>query len=210
VFIVVFHRFVSQVKERPMGVGNLGIRVRDARKARDLSQEALAREAGVSLNLVNKLERGVVTDPHYSTISGLARALEMTVEELLEEPAPAGKAEAPDQGPAEEEGERLSLAAIRALRAYFWDLRLRWLERDHKPTPEQIRDALDLLRHLQEKGTFEGARTASERFEVQFLLKAAWQLQPIAEELAGLVGSEEGGEDLRQMVDDVYAGVPVR
>ena len=42
-----------------MDRGNLGERVRAVRKARDLSQEALAREAGVSLNLVNKLERGV-------------------------------------------------------------------------------------------------------------------------------------------------------
>ncbi len=66
-----------------MGQGNLGQRVRDARKARDLSQEALAREAGVSLNLVNKLERGVVTDPHYSTLSGLAHALELSVEDLV-------------------------------------------------------------------------------------------------------------------------------
>jgi transcriptional regulator with XRE-family HTH domain len=80
-----------------MGVGNLGTRVRDARKARQLSQEALAREANLSLNLVNKLERGVVTDPHYSTLSGLARALGMTVEQLVEEPVLARKAEAPPE-----------------------------------------------------------------------------------------------------------------
>ncbi len=73
---------------------NLGRRIREARKARDLSQEALAREAGVSLNLVNKLERGIVTDPHYSTLSSLARALELSVENLVRggEPAPLGDA----------------------------------------------------------------------------------------------------------------------
>jgi transcriptional regulator with XRE-family HTH domain len=83
-----------------MDRGNLGERVRAVRKARDLSQEALARDAGVSLNLVNKLERGVVTDPHYSTLSGIAGALGMTVEQLVEEPVLAGKAKAPrETGP---------------------------------------------------------------------------------------------------------------
>lgn len=82
---------------------DLGTRVRDVRKSRKLSQEALAREAGVSLNQVNKLERGVITDPHYSTLSGIARALDMTVEQLVEEPALAGKAEAPEVGPSNAE-----------------------------------------------------------------------------------------------------------
>ncbi len=97
---------------------NLGRRIREARKARDLSQEALAREAGVSLNLVNKLERGIVTDPHYSTLSGLARALELSVENLVRggEPVPLGEAP-PSPGPAE-----------RAALSEEWRLRmLRWI-----------------------------------------------------------------------------------
>jgi len=98
-----------------MGVGNLGIRVRDARKAKQLSQEALAREAELSLNLVNKLERGVVTDPHYSTLSGLARALGMTVEQLVEEPVLAGKDEAPPpSGPSRVSKDRLEDQAGKA------------------------------------------------------------------------------------------------
>jgi len=64
------------------------------RTDRDLSQEALAREAGVSLNLVNKLERGVVTDPHYSTLSGIARAVGVPVDELMREPVPLAEAPA--------------------------------------------------------------------------------------------------------------------
>jgi transcriptional regulator with XRE-family HTH domain len=80
-----------------MDRGSLGERVRSVRKTRDISQEALAREAGVSLNLVNKLERGVVTDPHYSTLSGIARALGVSVQSLVQEPAFAGKTEAPQE-----------------------------------------------------------------------------------------------------------------
>jgi len=80
-----------------MALENLGERIRTLRKVRNLSQEALARRADVSLNLVGKLELGMVTNPHYSTLAGLARALGVTVEELVEEPVLAGKAEAPPE-----------------------------------------------------------------------------------------------------------------
>jgi len=91
-----------------MDRGNLGKRVRALRTDRDLSQEALAREAGVSLNLVNKLERGVVTDPHYSTLSGIARALGVPVEELMREPVPLDDA---PRGAGRIEEERLESAS---------------------------------------------------------------------------------------------------
>lgn len=68
----------------------LGPRMRERRTALGLSQEAVAREAGVSLNLVSKLERGVVTDPHYSTLVGLAGALGVAVDELVREPGRVG------------------------------------------------------------------------------------------------------------------------
>lgn len=80
-------------------------RVRARRRALDLSQEALARRADVSMSLVNQLERGLVTDPHYSTLVGLAEALDMSISELIgEEQVEAGK----DQAllPSEEEDTR--------------------------------------------------------------------------------------------------------
>jgi transcriptional regulator with XRE-family HTH domain len=184
---------------------SLGRKLRLLRVERQMSLRQAAAKAGVVKETISDIERGL-THPQDVTLAKLARAYGVPVEELLlEEPVPLD--EAPDQGHAEEEGERLSLAIIRGLRAYFWDLRLRWLEPGHKPTREQIRDALDLLRHLQEKGTFEGARTAAERSEAQLLFNAARQLRPIAEELVGL---GEGGEDLRQMVDDVFAEIEAR
>ena len=67
-------------------------RVRARRRALELSQEALARRADVSMSLVNQIERGLVTDPHYSTLVGLADALGMSVSELIgEEQVEAGK-----------------------------------------------------------------------------------------------------------------------
>jgi transcriptional regulator with XRE-family HTH domain len=72
---------------------DLGNRIRTARKNHSISQEELARRAGVSLNLINKIERGVITDPHFSTLAGLANALNMQISELVGEPAvPLGDA----------------------------------------------------------------------------------------------------------------------
>jgi transcriptional regulator with XRE-family HTH domain len=66
---------------------SIGERVRTGRKALRLSQEEVARRAGVSLNQVNRLERGEIVDPHFSTLAGLAAALDMQISELVEEPA---------------------------------------------------------------------------------------------------------------------------
>jgi transcriptional regulator with XRE-family HTH domain len=80
---------------------NIGSRVRAKRRALNLSQEALARRAGVTLNAVGALERGVSSDPHYSTLAGLAAALDTSISDLLgEEPElanPKAKASSPSE-----------------------------------------------------------------------------------------------------------------
>ena len=70
---------------------SIGDKVRATRKAAGISQEEVARRAGVSLNVINRLERGVILDPHYSTLRGIAHALGMPVEQLVAE----GEARAP-------------------------------------------------------------------------------------------------------------------
>jgi transcriptional regulator with XRE-family HTH domain len=90
--------------------------MRELRTARGLSQEALAREARVSLNLVNKLERGVVRDPHYSTVENLAHALHTTVAELVGEPVPKALAR-PRSGSAAEPRLTIPLEALNELEA---------------------------------------------------------------------------------------------
>src|SRR5215207_781297 len=76
----------------------IGERIRALRTERGLSQEEVARRTGVSLGSYGDIERGVTTDPHYSTLRGIARALGVPIEKLLqEEPALAGKAEAPQE-----------------------------------------------------------------------------------------------------------------
>ncbi len=102
---------------------DLGMRVREARTARKLSQEALARRANLSLNIVNKLERGVVTDPHYSTVSSLADALGLTVEQLVEKQEPgevlAGKVPAPPEPGPKAERRRDDLESWKAYLTLF-------------------------------------------------------------------------------------------
>src|SRR4051812_23282455 len=73
---------------------DFGSRIRDRRKAAGLSQEALARRADMSLNGFADIERGLITDPHYSTLNKIARALGTTPEGLIAEPVDRGKARA--------------------------------------------------------------------------------------------------------------------
>lgn len=57
-------------------------RLRDARRARDLTQESLAALAGLSPQAIGLLERGVRRFPHPTTIDKLDKALRLTPEEL--------------------------------------------------------------------------------------------------------------------------------
>ncbi len=57
-----------------------------------MSQEALARQAGMSLRALNSLERGEAVNPHYATLAGIADAFGMSISELLEEPVPLAEA----------------------------------------------------------------------------------------------------------------------
>jgi transcriptional regulator with XRE-family HTH domain len=66
---------------------DIGERIRSLRTARGLSQEEVARRTGIGLKSYGDLERGRTKDPHYSTLRGVARALGVRVEELIEEPA---------------------------------------------------------------------------------------------------------------------------
>jgi transcriptional regulator with XRE-family HTH domain len=82
---------------------DVGARIRAARKAAGLTQEAVAYRAGVTAKAYGDLERGTVKDPHYSTLLGIAEAVGVPVEELVRE---EGKVPAPTSASPAEEGER--------------------------------------------------------------------------------------------------------
>jgi len=83
------------------------------RKAAGVSQEAVARQTGITLKAFGELERGEVQDPHYSTLRDIANALDTSVAELVgEKELAAPLADAPVG--AEELGEVLDRIAARS------------------------------------------------------------------------------------------------
>ncbi len=93
---------------------DLGARIRAARRTRGLTQEELARRAGVSLNGVRALEQGGRTDPHFSTLSHLAGALDTSISELVGESPEhqRPKAQAPSPPEISEEERRVGVEPV--------------------------------------------------------------------------------------------------
>jgi transcriptional regulator with XRE-family HTH domain len=82
--------------------GSLAEKLRVLRAQRGLSLTEAAEKAGVQRQTIAFLERGE-RHPHMPTLSKIAHGYGVPVEELLEEPVLAGKANAPEAGQAEEE-----------------------------------------------------------------------------------------------------------
>jgi transcriptional regulator with XRE-family HTH domain len=61
----------------------LGQKMRAIRKAVGLSQEEVARRSHMTLTAVSRLERGVATDPHLSTLRAVSGALGVPMTMLL-------------------------------------------------------------------------------------------------------------------------------
>jgi transcriptional regulator with XRE-family HTH domain len=61
----------------------IGNNVRKFRKKKGLSQEKLARLADISLNALTKIESGFAKKPTIQTVVKLAKALEISLDELV-------------------------------------------------------------------------------------------------------------------------------
>jgi transcriptional regulator with XRE-family HTH domain len=94
---------------------SLGHRLRVMRAERGLSLREAARRAGVVKETISDIERGH-THPYDVTLAKLAKVYDVPLEELLEEPALAGKAEAPEETgqPAKESEEEQRIPSIAA------------------------------------------------------------------------------------------------
>ncbi len=66
-----------------MSSKGLGARLKRLRKARGLKQADLAKRAGLHRVYVTQLETGVKTNPRLDTLQRLAKALRVSVPELL-------------------------------------------------------------------------------------------------------------------------------
>jgi transcriptional regulator with XRE-family HTH domain len=66
-------------------VAKVSDRVRRLRKEHGLTQEEVARRAGLTLNSYGDIERGHVRDPHLSSLEAIARALGVPIQALVNE-----------------------------------------------------------------------------------------------------------------------------
>ena len=62
----------------------IGKNIRTLRQKRKLSQEKLARLTDISLNTLTKIESGFTKRPSIQTIHKIAKALRVTIDELVE------------------------------------------------------------------------------------------------------------------------------
>lgn len=74
-----------EIRDRGEMAREIGERVREARKALEWSQEKLARETSLSRETIRRIEDGV-TLPAVNTVEGLARALGVGPNDLLDWP----------------------------------------------------------------------------------------------------------------------------
>jgi transcriptional regulator with XRE-family HTH domain len=74
---------------------HIGVRLRDVRKRRGLTQHELASESGVSLSLIRKLEQGELKDTRLETARRLAVALRVPTTRLLTRDDTPNPADAP-------------------------------------------------------------------------------------------------------------------
>lgn len=65
----------------------VGVRIRALREACGLSGNALAKLAGLSQGHLRDIETGRVKDPGLTVAAAIARALNVSVDDLLREPA---------------------------------------------------------------------------------------------------------------------------
>jgi transcriptional regulator with XRE-family HTH domain len=83
----------------------VGKRIKERREAAGLTQQQLAVKAGLSVSNLAQIEQGQKADPRISTVVALARALGVTVDDLLqlpEQPAGQSGADPKDLPPADE------------------------------------------------------------------------------------------------------------
>jgi len=63
----------------------IGKNIKGLRKKRKLSQEKLARLTDISLNTLTKIESGFTKRPSIQTIKKIAKALKISIDELVED-----------------------------------------------------------------------------------------------------------------------------
>lgn len=62
---------------------DIGDKVKEVRKAKGLTQDALAKKADIPYTTLTKLESNVITKPSIQSVEKIAKGLGVTIDELL-------------------------------------------------------------------------------------------------------------------------------
>lgn len=63
----------------------IGNRIAELRRMKNMTQEKLAEEAGISISYLSKIESGFYPRPHMKTIIRIANSLGVAIEDLIED-----------------------------------------------------------------------------------------------------------------------------
>lgn len=189
---------------------NFGSRIKAARKAAGLSQEAVARRADMSLNGFADIERGLIADPHYSTLQKIAGALGVPITTLVGESAP--KAQAPSPSETAEEERRAEHALIRVWADLIKSFRDRFVDFvDALPESPDTRTAIENTVHFEhfdsEFSSMEQALIKAGAAEFFMRYVNAQQVRATGRGLPDLTTREEADEILEQTPADVARAV---
>lgn len=66
-----------------INITELGKRIQSARKSAGFTQDDLSDRAGLAYSTLAKIERGAIKNPTFTTIAGLAQALDMSIDALV-------------------------------------------------------------------------------------------------------------------------------
>ncbi|TAJ17208.1 MAG: XRE family transcriptional regulator [Dehalococcoidia bacterium] len=58
-------------------------KLRERRRRRRLTQQGLAAAAGLSVSIISKWERGLVSEPHFGTVDRVAEVLKVKPKDLM-------------------------------------------------------------------------------------------------------------------------------
>jgi DNA-binding XRE family transcriptional regulator len=79
ILILCYQNFEDMTSDK----NNIGDNIKKLRAKLDLTQDDLARKSGVKYTTLSKIESGVVTKPTVHIMARIAKALNVSIEELL-------------------------------------------------------------------------------------------------------------------------------
>jgi transcriptional regulator with XRE-family HTH domain len=194
--------------------GSLARKLRILRAERGLTQERAAGVIGITPETLSDLERGK-RRAYGPTLSKIAKGYGISVGELIEEPALAGKAEAPrEAGPLVNKDKLLAselesdtpeeehLRYLRGWRAFIHGLARRW-EEEPPQTSKEIDPTLGALVPLLEQGVFDpsGSEGPSEAQGLALILDGLGRLAEIAQKVEQEAGQ---GSEVSDLFESAY------